>query len=282
MSFLDEIEERNVNTNGIRLHTVLIGKGKPLVLLHGFPDFWYGWKSVIPGLRDHFRLILPDMRGYNTSDKPEGMENYGIDILVQDMVGLFEELGFDKINLAGHDWGGLVAWAVAEQYPDLIEKLIILNAPHPKAFLHSLQVDKQQQRASAYIFKFQTPEGEKFLLENDFQGLQLAVFAGPRNRKAFSKEDRKRYFDAWSRPGAISAGVNYYRAFPYSYKGTGIIKVPTLVIWGMKDIYLLPQQLIHMSDYVENLKIIRSEKSTHWILHDDPALVVQSMRDFIG
>ena len=221
------------------------------------------------------------MRGFNLSDKPDGEKNYGIRELVEDIRGLCQALEINQVNLAGHDWGGLVAWAFAEQHPELLNKLIILNAPHPKIFLDSLQNDKKQQRASSYIFRFQS-EGGDFLLENNYQFLQLAVFAGPRNQKAFSKEDKEKYFAAWSQPSAVLAGVNYYRAFPHTYKGSGIIDVPTLVIWGLKDMFLLPLQLERMSELVKNLKIIRCENGSHWILHDEPDLVVAEIKTFIN
>jgi len=134
MELFNEIEEKMIETNGIKLHTVMIGEGPPLVLLHGFPDFWYGWKSVIPGLKSDYKLIIPDMRGYNLSDKPEGVENYKIELLIDDIKGLIETLQLGKIFLAGHDWGGIVAWAFAEKYPELVQKLAILNAPHMKIF----------------------------------------------------------------------------------------------------------------------------------------------------
>ena len=233
------------------------------------------------GLKDNYRLIIPDMRGYNKSDKPEGIENYNTDLLISDIKVLAKELEIKIFNLGGHDWGGLVAWIFAEKYPELVNKLIILNAPHPVIFTEKLSNDSQQQKASNYIFHFQSKDGEKFLIENNYQGLQLAVFSGSRNRKAFDKEDRKRYISAWSQPGAITAGVNYYRAFRPPYKGDGIIKVPTLVIWGMKDIFLLPKLLDNLDDFVSDLKIIRSEKSSHWILQDDPDLVIKSIKQFI-
>lgn len=280
MEELEGLEEKFIETNGLKLHTVITGKGEPIVLLHGFPDFWYGWKNIIPGLKDEYKLIIPDMRGYNTSDKPEGEKNYTIDLLVKDIKGLCAALNLEKVTLAGHDWGGMVAWCLAEQYPNLLNKIIILNAPHPKIFLDSLISDKKQQQSSSYIFRFQS-EGGDFLKENNFQFLQLAVFAGARNPKAFTKEDKKRYFEAWSQPGAITAGVNYYRAFPTSYKGTGMIDVPTLVIWGMRDIFLRPKLLDRIPEFVKDLRVVRIEDSSHWILHDAPLDVIKLIKDFM-
>ena len=280
MELLDEIEEKLIKTNGIKLHTIMIGEGPPLILLHGFPDFWYGWKSVISGLKSDYQLIIPDMRGYNLSDKPEGVENYKIETLVEDIRGLIEFLGLEKVFLAGHDWGGIVAWAFAEKHPKLLNKLAILNAPHMKIFQQKLKIDKKQQKASFYIFEFLKPDGEKFLIKNDYQWLKFAVFEGMINKKNFTDFDKKQYLSAWTQPGAILGGVNYYRA-NLSFKNlTGKITVPTLVIHGMKDVAVLPSVLDELSNYVSDLKVIRAENASHWVMHDVPELVISSFKEF--
>ncbi|MHA2295666.1 MAG: alpha/beta fold hydrolase [Candidatus Hodarchaeales archaeon] len=278
--FFDEIEDIFIDTNGIKLHTVMIGSGKPLILLHGFPDFWYGWKNIINGLKDRFRLIIPDLRGYNLSDKPKNLEDYDLEILVEDIKGITEELNLDKVVLAGHDWGGVIAWAFAEKYPDILKKLIILNAPHPKIFQETLRTDKEQQKASFYIFKF-LQEGADFLLEDDYLWLRRAVFDGMINKENFTEYDKKKYIEAWSQPSAIVSGVNYYLANLNFDDWTGIFDVPTLLIWGMKDTALLPQQLDGINAYVKDLKVVKSENSSHWIMHDDPELVNGSIQSFI-
>jgi pimeloyl-ACP methyl ester carboxylesterase len=283
MNFYNEIEELFIKTNSIKLHTILIGSGKPLILLHGFPDFWYGWKNIIPGLKDDFKLIVPDLRGYNLSDKPKGLENYKIEILVEDIKGLIDNLDLksDNIYLVGHDWGGVIAWCFAEKYPNLLKKLIILNAPHPKIFQEKLRTSKAQQKASFYIFEFLKPNGEKWLFDGDFKWLKWAVFEGVIDKKNFTEFDKKQYLDAWSQPDAILGGVNYYRANLTFDNWTGIIEVPTLVIHGMKDIAVLPHVLDDLNRYVKNLKIVKSEKSSHWVMHDDPKLVISQIKNFI-
>ncbi len=130
MNLFKEIEEVYIDTNGIKLHTIVIGSGEPIILLHGFPEFWFCWKSVIPELKENFKLIIPDMRGYNLSDKPNDVKKYKMEYLIGDIKGLIEELNLKRVYLAGHDWGGVVAWAFAEKYPELLKKLIIINAPH--------------------------------------------------------------------------------------------------------------------------------------------------------
>ena len=284
VSFMENfqgMEEKYIKINGISIHIMIIGVGEPLILLHGFPDFWYGWKNVINELKDDFTLIIPDMRGYNKSDKPEGVENYDIDILVDDIKALCEYLKLEKINIAGHDWGGIVAWVFAEQHPSLLDKLIILNAPHPKIFHETILNDKKQRRASSYVFQFQTEGGEQFLIDNNYQVLELTIFGTIRNKKSFTENDKDLYHEAWAQPNAIISGVNYYKAFAKGHRGSGIITVPTLILWGMKDIYLLPIQLENLPKYVNNLKIIKSEIASHWIMHDDSALVIKEIREFI-
>ena len=281
MESIKNLKKDFVETNSIKLHVVTVGSGKPLFLLHGFPDFWYGWKNVIPELSKDYKLIIPDLRGYNKSDKPIGVKNYKIETLIDDIKGLCEAYKYDKICLAGHDWGGIISWAFAEKYSDLVEKLIILNAPHPKVFQKTLVYNKKQQKASAYVFQLQKKDGEKFLFENDYLALRISVFENARNRKAFSKEDKKKYKKAWHQPNAIMSAVNYYKAFAGPYQGTGEIKVPTLVIWGMKDDFLKPVQLEGLDEYVEKFRIVKSEMASHWILYDDPELVIKEIRNFL-
>ena len=286
MEIFSEMEEKYVETNGIKLHTIIIGSGEPLVLLHGFPDFWYGWRDIILGLKDKYKLIVPDMRGYNTSDKPEGVENYTLEILVEDIKGLNESLNLGKFSLAGHDWGGPVAWGFAEKYPELLRKLILCNGPHLIVWRKSVAKSKTQQKASSYILTFIKPNSAKKLMENNFQFLKLVVFGMPKRKNALSEFDKEKYIEAWSQPGAINAGLNYYRAsvnlMAEIGDWTGIINVPTLVIHGMKDIALTPKILEGLSDYVKDLKIVRIENASHWVMFDEPEVVISNIKEFLG
>ena len=286
MEIFNEMEERFVEINGIKLHTVIIGSGEPLMLLHGFPDFWYGWRDIILGLKEKYRLIVPDMRGYNLSDKPEGVENYTLEILVEDIKKLSEALNLGKFSLAGHDWGGPVAWGFAEKYPESLRKLILCNGPHLIVMREALSKSKAQQKASSYILKFIKPNSAKELMDQDFQFLKLVVFGMPKKKNAISEFDKEKYVEAWSQPGAINAGLNYYRAAFKSMSETGdwtgIINVPTLVIHGMKDIALTPKILEGLSDYVKDLKIVRVENASHWVMVDEPEVVISSIKEFIG
>ena len=273
---LNNIEEVFIETNRIKLHTIIVGSGEPLDLLHGFPEFWYCWSKVIPLLKDDFKLIIPDMRGYNLSDKPKCIENYKVEILIEDIKGLIERLELGKFNLAGHDWGGAVAWIFAEKYPQLLNKMIILNSPHHKIFAERLRIDKEQQKASFYIFEFYKPNGEKFIIENNYEQLRKFVFT-----ENFSDSDKEKYIEAWSQQGAIEGGVNYYRANRSFDEWNGIIKVPTLVLWGMKDLFLKPQLLDGLSNYVKDIRIEINEGSSHWITHDAPEFVASKIQEFI-
>ena len=276
MELLQEVEERYIETNGIKLHTVIIGSGKPLVLLHGFPDFWYGWKNVITGLKNEFKLIVPDMRGYNLSDKPEGVENYDLNILVDDIKGLSEELQLGKFYLAGHDWGGIVAWSFAEKYPDLLEKLIIINAPHIALIQKSVETNETQKKASGYVTMLRQPGTENIMIARDCKLLKATVFISEA-----SKFDEEMYVKAWTQPGAILGGLNYYKANWGVSDWTGIVDVPTLVIWGMNDPYLRPLLLDDMPNYVKDLKIVRVDAPSHWVMTDEPEIVNSSIREFI-
>ena len=269
MSWQDEIIEKYIKTNGITLHTVVIGSGEPLILLHGFPDFWFAWKKLIPLIKDRFQLIIPDMRGYNLSDRPEGVENYRIELLIEDIHGLINHFNFKSVYLAGHDWGGVLSWCIAEKYPNKIKKLAIINAPHLKVFQSKLKNDEAQKKASSYIYQFLKPNGEKPLIANNFQVL-----------RTFLTEDEDKYIEAWSQPGSITNGVNYYRANMEYEDWTGIIKVPTLVIHGMKDGAILPVVLDGLDKYVKNLKIVRAADLGHSAQKEDSKMVASEFIKF--
>ncbi|MFW9928343.1 MAG: alpha/beta fold hydrolase [Candidatus Thorarchaeota archaeon] len=281
MEIFNDIEEKYIKTNDITLHTIVIGKGRPLILLHGFPDFWYGWKGIVPDLKTKFKLIIPDMRGYNLSDKPKGTQKYKMKFLIDDIKGLINALNLERPYLAGHDWGGVVAWGFAEKYSELIRKLIILNAPHLKIFTTLLQTNKAQQKASSYIFQFLKPGGEQFLFEDDFRWLKFAVFNSLQNKNALDDFDKKQYLKSWSQPNAIISGVKYYKANPSFDDFTGFIKVPTLIFHGMKDTALLPVILDGLEKYVEDLKILKLPNSSHWIMHEEPQLISTEIIEFL-
>src|SRR5579871_5052576 len=290
-------EDRFVKVNGVRLHYVTAGKGPLILFLHGFPEFWYEWNNQLSEFaRDH-QAVAPDLRGYNLSDKPESLDQYQISVLIEDVRALAQELAPGrKFVLVGHDWGGALAWAFAIAHPDMLEKLVIVNAPHPGVFAKLLASDPAQQKASQYMLMFRSEQAEKTLSDNDDAMLVNIVLAGGLKSGAFTEEDKAAYLKAWSQPGALTGGLNYYRSnrvgppAPGAAPSTGnfaiddrlAVKVPTLVIWGEKDTALLTQNLDGLDQFVPQLTIRRIPDASHWVVHEKSAEVNRYIRDFIG
>jgi pimeloyl-ACP methyl ester carboxylesterase len=281
-------QEKQITANGLNLHVVMAGskKGVPVVLLHGFPEFWYGWRAQIPALaKAGYRVIVPDQRGYNLSDKPKGASAYRVDTLVQDIVGLADVLGYKQINLVGHDWGAVVAWAFALWHPERVRKLGILNVPHPAVMLRFLRRDPEQLRRSWYIFFFQLPWlPEYFLRKQDWRGAVRAL-RGSGRIHTFTKEDVAEYKKAWSQPGAMTAMLNWYRAAVRhrpKLPDDMLVKVPTLMMWGMHDVALSHRMARPSLDYCADGKLIFFEEASHWVQHDEGALVSQYLLEFLA
>ncbi|HET9532062.1 MAG TPA: alpha/beta hydrolase [Blastocatellia bacterium] len=282
--------------NGVKLHYVTAGKGKLIMFVHGFPEFWYEWKNqLIEFGRDH-QAVAPDMRGYNLSSKPAELEKYQVRYLVEDIRALAERLGHKKFILVAHDWGGAVAWAFAIAHPEYLEKLVIINAPHPAVFQRELRENPDQQKASQYMLFFRSPQAEQVLSANNYAQLVQIVLGEGLKAGHFTEEDKRAYIEAWSQPGALTGGLNYYRAArvgpptgadqnPGIESGMQIpsfeVKVPTLVIWGEKDTALLTGNLVGLDKYVPNLTIKRIPDGTHWVIHEKPALINGYIREFI-
>jgi pimeloyl-ACP methyl ester carboxylesterase len=293
------LRDEYADVNSIRLHYVTAGKGKLMMFVHGFPEFWYEWKNQLAEFgRDH-QAVAPDMRGYNLSSKPADVDQYRVGYLVEDLRALVEHLGHKKFVLVGHDWGGAVAWAFAIFHPDCLEKLIIINAPHPGVFERELRENPAQQRASQYMLMFRSARAEQTLLANDYAALVDAVLAEGLKQGYFTEEDRKAYVEAWSQPGALTGGLNYYRAAgigPPTREGadwratdnraSGLssltVMVPTLVIWGEKDEALLTGNLEGLDGFVPDLTVKRIPDGSHWVIHEKPGLVNSYIRDFIA
>ena len=282
-----ELEYGYIETNGIRLHVVQAGpkSGVPVVLLHGFPEFWYGWKNQIPALiAAGCRVIIPDQRGYNLSDKPKGVKNYDTHILVDDIIGLIDALGYEKINLVGHDWGAIVAWTLAILYPERLHKLCIMNAPHPAVMKRFLTRDFEQIRRSWYVFFFQLPWiPEAGMRQNNWRGAERAL-RGSGKIHTFTNEDIEKYKEAWSQPDAMTSMINWYRALIRhrpSLSRNPRVKVPTLMMWGMKDFALSHRMARPSMDYVDEGNLILFPEATHWVQHDAAEEVNHYLVDFI-
>jgi pimeloyl-ACP methyl ester carboxylesterase len=259
--------------------------GVPVLLLHGFPEFWYGWRKQIPALvKEGCRVIVPDQRGYNLSDKPKGVKNYELFTLVEDIIGLIDALGYEKVNLVGHDWGGVVSWMLAYKYPERLHKLCILNAPHPAAMLKTLFRSLDQIRRSWYVLLFQLPWiPEAGMRRNDWRGAELAL-RGSGKIHTFTNEDIEKYKEAWAQPNAMTSMLNWYRAIVHKKSWISEdmrIKIPTLMMWGMKDFALSSRMARPSMDYVDEGNLIIFPEATHWVHLDASDEVNHYLVDFI-
>lgn len=272
--------------NGVRLHYVEAGEGPLVLLLHGFPEFWYSWRHQIPALAAaDFHAVAPDLRGYNASAKPEGVHHYRLSILTEDVIGLVQHFGVERAMVVGHDWGGAIAWAVAMRYPSVVDKLIILNAPHPAAFLRELRTPGQLFK-SWYIFFFQLPWLPEMLFRlGDFWLFERALRRDPVHPAAFTDEDVRLYKQALAVRGALTAAINYYRAAfragLHKVRRLPRIEVPTLLIWGERDRYLGSRLTESLDEWVSNVRIERIAEASHWVQVDAPARVNELMREFL-
>jgi pimeloyl-ACP methyl ester carboxylesterase len=294
-------KDQYVQVNGLRMHCVTAGKGRLVLFLHGFPEFWYEWKNQLAEFGKDHLAVAPDMRGYNLSDKPNSEEQYRMSYLVDDVLSLADHFSHGKkFVLVAHDWGGAVAWSFAIAHPERLEKLVIVNAPHPGVFTRLLTSDPKQQQASQYMLMFRSAQAEQMLSANNYAGLVNAVLGPGLKTGVFTAEDQEAYIKAWSQPGALTGGLNYYRANrvgpPPTQAGEGngastgnvaldpatlTVKVPTLVIWGEKDTALLTGNLDGLEQFVPQLTVKRVPEGTHWVIHEKPEEVNGYIREFI-
>ena len=279
--------------NGVRLHYASAGTpGAPLVLfLHGFPEFWYAWRKQLTEFGGAYYAVAPDMRGYNLSGKPEGVDAYKMTHLRRDVLELARHLGYETFHLAGHDWGGVVAWAYALAFPETLRRLIILNAPHPAIFERELRSNPWQIQASQYIDFFRTPGSEAAVLSGGW--LERALLRPCLAKGWMTEQDAAEYRRSWAVEGALTAALNYYRAShfhprreeepaPPIDKEKWQVRVPTLVIWGMADKALLPSNLDGLDGVVEHLTVHRLAGASHWLIHEEPGEVNRLIRDFLS
>src|SRR5215472_5362065 len=287
-------KETYVTVNGIRLHCVTTGNGPLMLFLHGFPEFWYEWKDQLREFGKDHLVVAPDLRGYNLSNKPSSLDEYRIPVLLEDIRGLADHFRKGKkLILVAHDWGGGLAWGFAIAHPEYLEKLIIINAPLPTIFEKLLASDPDQQKASQYMFLLRSPRAEEQLSANNYALLVENVLANLLKTGAFTEADKAAYLKAWSQPGALTGGLNYYRANqvgppapPQVEKAIGPsaiefdpdsthtrVLVPTLVIWGEKDTALVVKNLDGLEQYVPHLTIKRVPDGSHWVIHERPTEV---------
>lgn len=275
-----------IKTNGINLHYISKGRGELMLFLHGFPEFWYSWRHQIEEFGGDYHTVALDLRGYNRSDKPPLTKDYAISQLLLDIKGAIEALGYDRCILVGHDWGGAIAWNFAYRYPELVEKLIILNLPHPVLFWRGLMTP-QQLRKSWYIFFFQLPYLPELIIKsNNYELIGKAFSEMAIDKSAFRPEDIQAYKDAAREPGALTAMLNYYR----NIFNSGVLNapetqkkltIPTLMIWGENDTALGKELTYGTERYVEDITIKYIPNCSHWVQQEQPQLVNKYIREFL-
>ena len=282
------IRHETVEANGLRFHCARAGDGPLMLFLHGFPEYWAMWRPML----EHFGArgycaVAPDLRGYNLSEKPAAVEAYRAKHLMADVLALAAHYTKDKFVLVAHDWGGAVAWGVAIAHPGRLAKLVMVNSPHPYLFWRELCNNPAQQKASEYMRFFRLPKAERVLSENGYARL-LGAFSD------LDEGARQALIEAWSQPGALTGGLNYYRAspmYPPSAEDPGakklqlkpedfVVKVPTLVIWGERDTALLPGCLEGLEQVVPGVRVVRVPDATHWVARERTALVIREIEAF--
>ncbi|MFC5606106.1 alpha/beta fold hydrolase [Variovorax soli] len=281
--------------DGLSLHYAACGeRGRPLIVfLHGFPECWWAWEPYLREFgRDHF-AIAPDTRGINLSDKPAELRDYRAPRVAQDIVALAELLGYQDFLLVGHDWGASIAYSLVLAHPQRVRRLAILNGVHPAVFARELAQSPAQRNASDYINLFRQPDAAQ-LLTRDGCAYLLDMFAdepGGALPAWLDDEVQGRYLAAWSQPGAVNGGLNYYRASPLHPAQSDPraaflaepeklrVPMPTLVLWGERDRYLLPGCIDRLEAFVPQLRVHRQPHCTHWIAHEEPAWVMRRLRE---
>ena len=276
-----------IETNGIRLHVAQDGPsdGPLVILLHGFPEFSYGWRRQIPYLASAgYRVWAPDQRGYNLSDKPDRLAAYSLDELAADVVGLIDAAGKKQVFLVGHDWGAAVAWWVAANYPDLLAKLVVMNVPHGSVMKEYLMSSFTQMRKSWYMFFFQIPWLPEMLAKRQNWKMIVESLTKSSRSGTFTDGDLDQYREAWSQPNAYRSMLNWYRALlqkPPKPPASSRITVPTLLIWGAQDKFLRREMAQASIDLCDDGRLIFIEEASHWVQHEEAEQVNELVETFL-
>ena len=282
------LRERFVDADGVSLHVVEAGPadGPLVILLHGFPEFWYGWRRQIGPLAEAgYRVLVPDQRGYNTSDKPSRVVDYRIERLAADVLTLIDDAGRDRATIFGHDWGAAVAWWLGSHHPGRLERLGILNVPHPIVMRRHLLTNPRQLLRSWYIFFFQIPWLAEALLLRRGAHLASGILLGTSRRGTFGKDDIARYRDAWAQPGAMRSMVNWYRAaLGWATQPFGPTRIPmeTLMIWGARDQALGREMAAPSLECCDRGRLFVFENASHWVQHEEAESVTDLMTRFLA
>jgi epoxide hydrolase 4 len=291
------LQDHYADLEDCRIHYVSRGQGAPLLFLHGFPQFWFLWREQLADLGEDHAVYAPDMRGFNLSCKPEDPEAYRMRHLLADVVELINVLELTDLTLVGHDWGGIVSWAFALKYPEMIERLVIIDAPPPFTWNRDLRESPKQRDAVNYMVELSkpSPEPEEMLAANDFSMMDDIMLRIGGREARLSDADRRVYHEAWAQPGALRGGLNYYRAArmgeqvaaggvpeEYAAKITSqTLEVPTLVIWGENDAALLPSLTRGLSEWVPQVRVEIVPGAGHWVPYERPDQVNRLIREFV-
>lgn len=285
-------EHHYAHVNNLRIHYVSAGEGPLVLLLHGFPEFWYSWRHQIPVLAKRFRVVAPDMRGYNQTEKPVGVNRYRLKLLMEDVRGLIHHLGERRAALVAHDWGGGVAWPFAARYPQLVERLVILNCPPPTVLVRHLMSNRAQLRRSYYMFLFQLPLLPELVLRaRDYHLVEKAFRGWSIDKGAFTDHDIAMFKEAAAKPGALTGGINYYRAAFRQFlrsprtvaENRAKVRCPTLVIWAEEDRALGKEMTLDFHREVEGpLTIKYIPNCSHWVQQERPEEVNSLIMDFLS
>ncbi len=283
-----QISASFIELESTRLHVIEAGPtdGPLVILLHGFPEFWFGWHNQIACLAEAgWRVLVPDQRGYNLSSKPSGLSAYRMDRLAGDVIGLMDALGYQKASLVGHDWGGVIAWVTAVLHPEQVEKLVVLNAPYPPVTFSTLLRHPSQLWKSGYMYFFQLPRLPEWMLRKKDWQLMIQGIRGSSHPGAFQAGDFEYYRQAWAQPGAMTGMLNWYRAFfrrPFRLPLSPRLQMPVLLLWGAQDV-ALGRELAEASIRIcADGRLVYFENASHWLQHEQAEAVNQHLLEFIN
>lgn len=288
MAAMTHYQHHTLSIHDVQLHVVTTGPsaGEPVMLLHGFPEFWGGWRHQLPGLAEAgFWAIAPDQRGYNLSSVPREVRAYALDTLAQDVVGLLDAFNLAQVNLAGHDWGAAVAWTVGLLYPERVKKLAILNVPHPAVMLRFLRSSPAQMLKSWYIGFFQIPGLADWLLRRHNYALALRLLQASGKKNTFSRAELADYQQAYANAGGLTGMINWYRALLWHRPALPAnlnLTMPVRILWGERDVALSKDMATASLAYCPRGLLTFFPRATHWVQHDEAAAVTRALCLFFG
>ena len=281
------VEHTSVIVNGVSLHVASAGPadGPLLFLLHGFPEFWFEWRDYFAPLADAgFRVVAPDQRGYNLSSKPHGVAAYRLDLLADDIFALADTLGGKQFRVVGHDWGSAVAWWMATRHPERIARLVVMDAPHPAVWMNAVREDPEQRRKSWYVQALRVPWLPEVLIRlGGYSGLAKALTSAAR-KDAFTPDILAQYQAAWRQSGALTAMINWYRAVAADdlvMPAPKSLPMPTLILWGDKDIYVGPKLAEACAALCADARVVHFPQAGHWLPHDEREAVTVHLLQFL-